>query len=251
MRGNRCKEKKMNIKAGARLRFQQLNEAIRESREEEIVIDDCLGQRYIGAGLSGKKIVINGTPGNALGAYLNGAEIYVNGNAQDAAGDTMNAGKIVVNGNGGDALGYAMRGGKIYVRGNAGYRVGIHMKAYNENKPVVVIGGRCGSFLGEYQAGGIIIVLGMGIADMPIVGNFCGTGMHGGEIYLRTEKLPNLLPPQVKAEKIKKPEDETILHILEEYCAEFDTASKKITESAFYRLTPDGNNPYKQMYTDN
>lgn len=102
-------------------------------------------------------------PGNALGAYLNGAEITVSGNAQDAVGDTMNEGKIVVHGQIGDAAGYAMRGGRIYIKGNAGYRAGIHMKAYKDKKPIMVIGGRAGSFLGEYQAGGIIIVLGLNI----------------------------------------------------------------------------------------
>lgn len=50
-----------------------------------------------------------------------------------------------------DATGYAMRGGKIFVRGNAGYRAGIHMKAYKDKTPVLVIGGKAGSFLGEYQ----------------------------------------------------------------------------------------------------
>lgn len=124
----------MTITAGAELHFQKLNEAVRESRDTEITVDNCLGQRYIGAGLSGKTVTINGTPGNALGAYLDGAEIVVHGNAQDAMGDTMNAGSIVVYGNGGDAVGYAMRGGRIFIRGNAGYRVGIHMKAYKENK---------------------------------------------------------------------------------------------------------------------
>ena len=69
--------------------------------------------------------------------------------------------KFIIHGNIGDAAGYAMRGGKIYVKGNAGYRAGIHMKAYKEKIPVMIIGGHTGSFLGEYQAGGIIIVLGL------------------------------------------------------------------------------------------
>lgn len=241
----------ISITAGAALHFQNLNEAIREGRESEITVENCLGQRYIGAGLADKNITINGTPGNALGAYLNGAEIYVNGNAQDAVGDTMNAGKIVVNGNGGDALGYAMRGGKIFIRGNAGYRVGIHMKAYKENKPVIVVGGRCGSFLGEYQAGGIIIVLGLDGEDRPIAGNFCGTGMHGGQIYLRSEKLPPLLPKQVKAERLERVADEEILSLIEEYCKEYKLNKNEVLNHVFYKLTPDSENQYKQMYTNN
>ena len=34
----------------------------------------------------------------------------------------------------------------IFVKGNAGYRAGIHMKAYKEKKPIMVIGGRAGSY---------------------------------------------------------------------------------------------------------
>jgi glutamate synthase domain-containing protein 3 len=176
-----------------------LNEEIRKGGSD-ITINGCLGQRFIASGMGGTRILINGTPGNALGAYLDGAEIIVRGNAQDAAGDTMNDGRIVIYGNAGDAAGYAMRGGEIYIRGNAGYRAGIHMKAYADKLPVMVIGGSCGSFLGEYQAGGMIIVLGLdkdapaagqkvkqtaGRAPGHAAGNFCGTGMHGGRIYLR------------------------------------------------------------------
>ena len=74
----------------SQMHFQALNELVRTSGDRKVVIDNCIGQRYIASGLSQKEIVINGTPGNALGAYLNGASILVNGNAQDAAGDTMN-----------------------------------------------------------------------------------------------------------------------------------------------------------------
>lgn len=75
----------------------------------------------------------------------------MHGNTQDAVGDTMNAGRVCIFGNAGDAVGYAMRGGKIFIRGDAGYRVGIHMKAYKEHRPVIVVGGVVGSFLGEYR----------------------------------------------------------------------------------------------------
>lgn len=241
----------MKITVGPEFHFQKLNEAVRESKDTEITVDGCVGQRYIGAGLAEKTVTVNGTPGNALGAYLNGAEIYVNGNAQDAMGDTMNAGKIVVRGNGGDAVGYAMRGGKIFIRGDAGYRVGIHMKAYKDNKPTIVVGGRCGSFLGEYQAGGIIIVLGLTESDRPIVGNFCGTGMHGGEIYLRTDTLPPLLPKQVKAERVDKITDEKILSLIAEYCKEYGAREEGILNHTFYRLVPDSANPYHTMYVNN
>ena len=161
------------------LDYAALNEEIKQCGEK-VRICNCLGQRFIGAGLSGKDITVSGIPGNALGAYLNGAEITVHGNAQDAVGDTMNAGKIVIHGNIGDAAGYAMRGGEIFVQGNAGYRAGIHMKEFGEKIPVLVIGGCAGCFLGEYQAGGVIMVLGLNRGNKRIVHNFPCTGMHGG-----------------------------------------------------------------------
>ena len=108
----------------------------------------ALGQRYIAAGAGEGFYSVDQVPGNALGAYLDGATVEVFCNAQDATGDTMNGGEIIVHGSSGDATGYAMRGGSIYIERDAGYRCGIHMKAYEENRPAIVIGGRAGSFLG-------------------------------------------------------------------------------------------------------
>ena len=90
------------------LSFSQLNETIRHAGKE-CRICACQGQRFIAAGMSSKRLEIDGIPGNALGAYLGGGSITVNGNAQDAVGDTMSAGRIVIHGSTGDAAGYAMR----------------------------------------------------------------------------------------------------------------------------------------------
>lgn len=231
--------------------FKILNEMIRSAADNNVVVDNCIGQRYIGSGLKGKSIVINGTPGNALGAYMDGADITVNGNAQDAIGDTMNDGTIYVHGSCGDAPGYGMRGGKIFIEGNAGYRAGIHMKAYKEKLPVLVIGGCAGSFLGEYQAGGIIIVLGLNSDAKTPVGYFCGTGMHGGKIYLKCDTLPDDLPKQVVANEATENDLEEISAYLEEFCAEFKQNKQELLSHKFYILTPNTKNPYKQLYTQN
>lgn len=60
----------MNLQAHE-LGYRTLNEIIR-STNEDIVVNDCFGERFIGCGASSKTIIINGTPGNALGAYLDG-----------------------------------------------------------------------------------------------------------------------------------------------------------------------------------
>ncbi len=230
------------------MHFKTLNDIIRNAEDADIYVENCNGQRYIGSGLSDKKITIKGTPGNALGAYLNGAKIEVEANGQDAIGDTMNEGEIVIHGAAGDATGYGMRGGKIFVRDNAGYRAGIHMKAYKDKLPVIVIGGSAGSFLGEYQAGGVIIVLGIGCTGDYPVGYFCATGMHGGKIILRSEKLPRL-PVQVIAREATSEDMEDVRGYVDEFCEKFEFDKKDIYSGKFFVLTPNSSNPYKQLYT--
>ena len=240
----------MQMIDAANLDCRAINEALRKAGSDYI-IEGCCGQRFIAAGMSGKNLTINGIPGNALGAYLNNANITVNANAQDAVGDTMNEGKILIHGSIGDAAGYAMRGGKIYVQGSAGYRAGIHMKAYKEKIPVMIIGGRAGSFLGEYQAGGVIIVLGLQNDNKRIVGNFPCTGMHGGKLFLRGSCEDICFPKQVTAKRAAAEELDEIREYLSEYCSDFGYSADELLSGPFTVITPDSKNPYKQMYVAN
>ncbi len=232
------------------LDFRQLNVAIRDCTGDAAVTG-CSGQRFIGAGLERGKLILSGTPGNALGAYLNGASIEVRGNAQDAVGDTMNAGRIVVRGSIGDAAGYAMRGGELYVQGDAGYRAGIHMKAYGDKLPVMVIGGKAGSFLGEYQAGGVIVVLGLTESARPIVSNFPCTGMHGGKLFLRSDCKNILLPKQVIARPASHKDLDGIWTYLHTFCELFGGDCDELVRQPFTLITPNSSNPYKQLYVTN
>jgi len=228
--------------------FQELNRKIKSSKEKELVISNCMGQRYIGCGLSVGMLQIHGIPGNALGAYLDGAAITVHGNAQDSVGDTMNEGNIFIHGSCGDTPGYSMRGGKIFIKENAGYRAGIHMKSYQDKSPVLIIGGSAGSFLGEYLAGGKIIVLGLNCEQACPVGYFCGTGMHGGKIFLRCDQPPSSLPEQVNARLADKKDLQEIESDIEQFCAEFGIDKGTVLDHPFYVLTPNTKNPYRQMY---
>ena len=240
----------MQMIDAANLDYRAINEALRKAGSDYI-IEGCCGQRFIAAGMSGKTLTINGIPGNALGAYLNNANITVNANAQDAVGDTMNEGKILIHGSIGDAAGYAMRGGKIYVQGSAGYRAGIHMKAYKEKIPVMIIGGCAGSFLGEYQAGGVIIVLGLHKDGKSLVGNFPCTGMHGGKMFLRGSCENIRFPKQVTARGAASEDLDEIREYLSEYCSDFGYSMDELLSEPFTVVTPDSKNPYKQMYAAN
>ncbi len=231
------------------LDYRAINDAIRTAGQD-VTLTGCLGQRFIAAGMSDVAVTIEGVPGNALGAYLNGASITVLGNAQDAVGDTMNDGCIAVHGSIGDAAGYAMRGGRIFVKGSAGYRAGIHMKAYQGKIPLMVIGGCAGSFLGEYQAGGVIVVLGLDGGDR-IVSNFPCTGMHGGKMILRSDCRDVVFPDQVSARPASSEELSEIGEYAAEYCRLFSGSAQQVMASPFTVITPDSSNPYQRLYVAN
>jgi len=223
--------------------------------ESDIVIDNVVGQRYIGDGLkSDLKITINGIPGNDLGAFMDGPSIEVFGNGQDGVGNTMNSGQIIIHGDCGDILGYSMRGGKIYIEGDVGYRAGIHMKSYKDKVPLLIIGGSAGNFLGEYMAGGIIIVLGEiknkgHLNPRPIVGNYVGTGMHGGVIYIKEDVQDYKIGKEVKKAKI----DDNDIGLLRKHVGGFYNSlgleDKVIIKDSFYKLIPYSHRPYGKLYT--
>ena len=229
--------------------YKQVNEQVRSINDNEIAIENAIGQRYLGCGSSGKTIIIHGTPGNGLGQYLNGSTIEVFGNAQEAVGDTMNEGDIIIHGNVGDACGYGMRGGRIFIQGDCGYRGGIHMKAYQQHYPVVVIGGNAGSFLGEYQAGGLILVLGIGQNGAYPASNFCGTGMHGGKIVLRCDKAPEGLPRQVLVSEATADDMDRIAPYVEAFCRYFGGDAKALLAQKYHVLSPNPEAGYHQLYT--
>lgn len=241
----------MKIEADGK-HFQLLNEEIHACPDREIELTGVMGQRYLCAGLSGKTVKISGVPGNALCCYLDDCDVEVMGNAQDATGDTMNAGTLTIHGNCGDAAGYAMRGGLILIEGNVGYRAGIHMKAYETQVPVLVIGGEAGSFLGEYQAGGYIVVLGLRTEGRAPMGRFPAAGMHGGKIFLRTEAdMPYDIPEQVVAKEASEEDKREIAPFVERFAAAFGEDAEDILSGRFIVLTPNSRNPYRSMYVTN
>ena len=178
----------MIIEAGL-TRYEAVNKEIEKQLEKQnkVTVKDVNGQRYIGCALDeGKTIEVYGTPGNDMACYLNGGRVVVFGNCQDAVGNTMGGGEIVVHGHSGDAMGYGMRDGQIYIRDNVACRGGIHMKEFRQMRPVLVIGKNAGSFLGEYMAGGTIVLLGLDMKrGEKLFGTHCASGMHGGKIFVR------------------------------------------------------------------
>lgn len=233
------------------LTHRQLNEKIRsavENGQKKIIVKNVNGQRYVASGLKADvKIEMYGTAGNDLGSFMSGPEITVFGNAQDCIANTMDAGKIAVHGSVGDILGYGMRGGRIFIKGDAGYRAGIHIKSYKEMIPVIVIGGSVCGFFAEYMAGGIMILLGL-TDDKNVAGNFIGTGMHGGTIYIRGKVEKCQLGREVEIVKFDGADEEIIKKYVSEFCKEFDFNRKKILSKKFIKLKTIHHRPYGTIY---
>jgi glutamate synthase domain-containing protein 3 len=234
------------------MHYRDLNTLLRaicSNGAEKIEIHNVCGQRYIGTDLDAEvKIDIYGIPGNDLGAFMNGPEIEVHGNAQDGCGNTMNEGKIVVHGHAGDITGHSMRGGKIFVRDDVGYRVGIHMKEYQGKKPQLVIGGTAQDFLGEYMAGGVVVILGLNLCEGECcMARFVGTGMHGGVIYARGDILT--LGKGTKVMKVGKRDMRTIEGLVKEYCEHFGVDYEKVMSVPFRKIVPLSKRPYGALYS--
>jgi len=235
--------------------YRELNEAIRGAISDgarELRLDNINGQRYIGTGVSGRDvhIAVHGTAGNDLGMLMNGPTVNVYGNAQDGVGNTMNDGKVVVHGDAGDVLGYGMRGGKVYVKGDVGYRVGIHMKAYENLVPIMVIGGKVRDFFGEYMAGGVLVLLGMNtqFAEQPLAGSFLGSGMHGGVIYIRGTVESWQCGKEVAVSDVTDADMAELRPILEDYCAAQDMDIDAVLAEPFIKLKPFSHRPYSKLY---
>jgi glutamate synthase domain-containing protein 3 len=233
------------------MHYKELNALLREldsNGAEKIEISNVYGQRYIGTDLKNKmKIDIYGTPGNDLAAFMDGPSIEVHGNAQDCTGNTMNDGQIVIHGRAGDITGYGMRGGKMFIRDDVGYRVGIHMKEYMDKKPYMVVGGTAEDFLGEYMAGGVLVILGLTLKKgEQHKARFVGTGMHAGIIYVRGEITH--LGKEVKVMDVNKTDLDQIRGLVKEYCGYFNADLEDIMSGKFVKIVPYSHRPYGRIY---
>lgn len=235
------------------LYYRDLNAKVREAvarGEKEIRLRNVNGQYYIGDGLRGNStITVDGVPGNDLAAFMDGPTIVVNGNAQDNISNTMNSGKVVIKGNAGDVLGYGMRGGKLHVLGDVGYRVGIHMKGMKRQAPTIVVGGCAGDFFGEYMAGGVLILLGLNSSDgKPLVGDYLGTGMHGGTIYIRGDVDKEMCGKEVGVMDLDDEDVSELKEALTDFCKDVGLNMDEVMKKGFRKLVPVSLRPYGNLY---
>jgi len=236
------------------LHYRELNEILREAERlgaTHVEVCNVRGQRYLGTGLSADnmRIMVDGIPGEDLAAFMDGPTIIVRNNAQDGVGNTMNGGKVVVLGRAGDVVGYGMRGGKVFIKRDVGYRVGIHMKGYMDKQPILVCGGTAGMFFGEYMAGGILVLLGLGREEgQPVVGDYCASGMHGGVMFIRGPVEEYKLGKEVRTFELDAEDRQRLAPILEEFCADTETENNVLDFERYVKIMPVSARPYGRLY---
>ena len=230
--------------------YTPLNQQVRKAIEdgaEEIVINNVLGQRFIGNGLRGNATIkVNGVAGGDLAMFMSGPTVVVHGNAEHAPGNTMDSGKVVIHGSAGDAVAHSMRGGKVFVRGDIGYRGGIHMKQYETQRPILVVGGSAQTFLGEYMAGGLLIVLGL---DGAIKAREIGSGIHGGEIVIRGDVDEACLASGAKKVPLSDEDRTRIAPVIREFAGDFGLDAEPLVNAEYTRIIPASARPFAGKYT--
>jgi len=120
------------------------------------------------------------------------------------------------------------------------------MKAYKDFFPVVIVGGGARDFLGEYMAGGLLVVLGMNGGE--IAGDFIGTGMHGGQMFLRGEVDPRRLGREVKIGEVTREDTKLLKKHVGDFCSYFGFDLDEIFKKPFIKIYPYSHRPYGTIY---
>ena len=108
------------------------------------------------------------------------------------------------------------------------------------------------------MAGGIIIILGLHKKqkanlffnrDPGIVGNYTGTGMHGGIIYIRGSVEDYKLGKEVKRVKLNSDDISILDKYIKNYYRFFSLGQAKIQASSFLKLVPYSHHLYGNLHT--
>jgi glutamate synthase domain-containing protein 3 len=123
------------------------------------------------------------------------------------------------------------------------------MKEYKDKKSTIVVGGTAQDFVGEYMAGGILILLGMTLRrGKSHRAKFIGTGMHGGVIYIRGKVEEYQLGKEVGVAKPDESDTQVLRKLVGEFASYFNYDAEEILQKDFIKLYPRSLRPYGRLY---
>lgn len=144
-----------------------------------------------------------GILGTFGGSYSNGdGTLELFGSMQDNCFEASSLARVLCHGNASMMLGNAFQGRQFFVRGSVDSRAFQQLRPKDGHTPVAIVGETAGQYLGKMMSGGVIMALGLQHlgredVDTPIVGEFVGTGMVGGRIFVRGHLIDDYIkcPP--------------------------------------------------------
>lgn len=130
--------------------------------DEVYVVGDVSKVKWIGAGMTGGSIIVDGNAGMHLGSRMRGGVITVRGDCGDWVGAQMQGGIIHIHGNAGHMVGSAYPGsrfgcnrGTIIIHGSTGHMTGSRMR-----RGLIAVGGKVGDFAGAEMIAGTVVLFG-------------------------------------------------------------------------------------------
>ena len=94
-------------------------------------------------------------------------------------------------------------------------------------------------------------MLGLHTDGKPVVGNFPCTGLHGGKVFLRGSLSGVRFPPQVTVSPAAPEDLAEIEPLIQTFCTLFAQNAAEILNAPFTVVTPNHENPFRQMYVAN
>jgi len=100
------------------------------------------------------------------------------------------------------------------------------------------------------MAGGVLILLNLDGKkdDRPMVGDYLGTGMHGGIIFIRGDVDKKLCGAEVGITDLDNEDNKFLKEYLEDYCKDFNLKTEDIMRVGFKKLIPASLRPYGNLY---
>jgi glutamate synthase domain-containing protein 3 len=112
----------------------------------------------------------------------------------------------------------------------------------------VVIGGTSKDYLGEYMAGGTVVVLNLnGPAERSPVGMHLGAGIHGGRIYVRGKVEEHQLGPGAIMDQLSGEDAPELEELISQFERAFKTWVPRDWER-WVRVSPASSRPFSGHY---
>jgi glutamate synthase domain-containing protein 3 len=122
------------------------------------------------------------------------------------------------------------------------------MKEYQEKRPILIVGGSARAFLGEYMAGGLIIVLGRNDGE-PVTERGIGSGIHGGEIYIRGRVQERFLGTGAKVRPYGAEQKNLIKPFVHDFSEAMGEDPAPFLDAEYTRIGPMSSRPFAGKYT--